>query len=137
MNPHRSMRFGGASQNPPEGLGIGSYSSSISSRPAIASVVLKSRMPNQQPRITTVNGRRQFSCSAVALQAIIVNSDEQVLLLSSPTRNRGGAWQVVSGALEAEETILAGTLREVREEVGPAIQVRPLGPVHVCTFRYD
>jgi 8-oxo-dGTP diphosphatase len=94
-------------------------------------------MPNQQPVITDVDGKRQFACSPVALQAVIVNQEEKVLLLSSPTRNRDGAWQVVSGALEAGETILAGTLREAREEIGADVHVHPLGTVHVYTFRYD
>ncbi len=47
---------------------------------------------------------------------IIINQTEQVMLLSSPTRKQG--WQLVSGALEAGETLLAGTLREVYEELG-------------------
>ena len=93
-------------------------------------------MSNHQPIITTAGTRqRQFAASAVALQAIIVNQAEQVLLLSSPSRKQG--WQVVSGALEAGESILAGTLREVQEELGPAIRVRPLGTVHAQTFYYD
>jgi ADP-ribose pyrophosphatase YjhB (NUDIX family) len=32
---------------------------------------------------------------------------------------------------------LEGALREVREEVGPDVQVRPLGTVHAYTFHYD
>ncbi|HET9907111.1 MAG TPA: NUDIX hydrolase [Anaerolineales bacterium] len=71
----------------------------------------------------------------MAIQAIIINQDQQVLLLSSPTRKQG--WQVVSGALKAGETLLAGTLREVYEELGKNIQVRPLGTVHIETFHYD
>ena len=93
-------------------------------------------MPNTPPVITNVSGTRRFAGSAVALQAVVVNAAEQILLLASPTRHPDGAWQVVSGALEAGETVLEGTLREVREELG-AIQVRPLGTVHVETFHYD
>jgi ADP-ribose pyrophosphatase YjhB (NUDIX family) len=73
----------------------------------------------------------------VAVQAILVNEREEILLLSHPIRNPGGQWQVVSGALEAEETVLDGTLREVREELGPAVQVRPISLVHAETFHYD
>jgi ADP-ribose pyrophosphatase YjhB (NUDIX family) len=94
-------------------------------------------MANQQPTITTSNGKRHFACSAVALQALVVSPEERILLLSSPTRNQGGSWQVVSGALEAGETILEGTLRETREEVGSDVRIRPLGTVHVQTFKYD
>jgi ADP-ribose pyrophosphatase YjhB (NUDIX family) len=93
-------------------------------------------MTTSQPFVISAGPkRRQFATSAVAIQAIIVNQAEQVILLSSPTRKQG--WQVVSGALEAGETLLDGTLREVYEELGPNIQVRPLGTVHAETFHYD
>ncbi len=88
---------------------------------------------SKQPIIFTKKGR-PFSTSAIAIQAIIINEKEQILLLNSPTRNQG--WQVISGALEAGETILDGVLREVREEVGD-VEVRPLGVVHSQTFHYD
>lgn len=93
-------------------------------------------MASNQPIITTLGPRpRQFAMSAVAVQAIIVNQNQQVLLLSSPTRKQG--WQFVSGALESGETLLAGTLREVHEELGKDVQVRPLGTVHLESFHYD
>lgn len=93
-------------------------------------------MSGESPVITSAGPKqRQFATSAVALQAIIVNPERQILLLSSPTRNQG--WQLVSGALEAGETLLAGTMREVCEELGAEIQVRPLGAVHIETFHYD
>jgi 8-oxo-dGTP pyrophosphatase MutT (NUDIX family) len=92
-------------------------------------------MSTQQPHIFTAGPRRRrFITSAVAIQAII-NQAEQILLLSSPTRKQG--WQGVSGALEASETLLDGTLREVYEELGNDIQVRPLGTVHAESFHYD
>ena len=84
-----------------------------------------------------VGNSTRFACSAVAVQAVVVSPEETTLLLSSPTRNPGGAWQVVSGALEAGETILEGTLREAREELGPDIRLRPLGTIHAQTFHYD
>jgi ADP-ribose pyrophosphatase YjhB (NUDIX family) len=90
-----------------------------------------------QPIVIASERGRQFACSAVALQAIIVNEREEILLLASPRRYEAETWQVVSGALEAGETILAGVLREIREEAGEEIQVRPLGVVHVQTFHYD
>ncbi len=93
-------------------------------------------MPNTQPIVIAAGPRqRQFATSAVAVQAIVVNQAEEIVLLSSPTRKQG--WQLVSGALEAGETLLAGTLRELHEELGQEIQVRPLGTVHMQTFHYD
>lgn len=94
-------------------------------------------MPTPQPFMANAQGTRRFACSAVAVQAIIVNVDERLLLLSSPTRNRPGEWQIISGGLEAAETVLDGVLREVREEAGPQVQVRPLGVVHTHTFHFD
>ncbi|MCA9932987.1 MAG: NUDIX hydrolase [Ardenticatenaceae bacterium] len=82
-------------------------------------------------------GERPFAAFPVAVQAILVNEQEQILLLSSARRGRAGIWQIISGGLEASETILAGTLREVAEEVGADVQVRPLGLVHAQSFHYD
>lgn len=93
-------------------------------------------MSNSHPHIVSAAPRfRKFAAAPMALQAILVDSAEQVLLLYSPARRQG--WQVVSGALEAEETILDGTLREVHEELGTEVRVRPLGAVHVESFHYD
>jgi 8-oxo-dGTP pyrophosphatase MutT (NUDIX family) len=92
-------------------------------------------MPGQPPCITTADGRRTFACSPVALLVFVVNEQEEVLLLAHP--ERGGCWEVVNGALEAGETVVAGALRETREEAGAEVQVRPLGAVHVSTFHYD
>jgi 8-oxo-dGTP pyrophosphatase MutT (NUDIX family) len=93
-------------------------------------------MTGQQPHVISAGPRkRHFITSAIAVQAIIINRAEQVLLLNSPTRNQG--WQVVSGALEAKETLLGATLREVSEELGGELIVRPLGLVHAQTFHYD
>ena len=78
---------------------------------------------------------RTFATFPAAVQAILINQKEEVLLLNSSTRKQG--WQLVSGALEAGETVLDGTLREVHEELGIDVRVRPLGTVHVETFRFD
>lgn len=92
-------------------------------------------MPNQQPHLTTADGKRKFACSAVAVSVFIVNEEEEILLLAHPQRK--GGWEVVNGALEAGETVLAGALRETGEEAGPDVRVRPLGTVHVSTFHID
>ena len=89
----------------------------------------------KQPVVVSQHGR-PFATSAIALQAIIINDEAQFLLLSSPRRNGRNEWQTVSGGLEAGETILAGILREVAEELG-AIVVRPLTVLHSQTFHYD
>lgn len=86
------------------------------------------------PTITAQNGR-SFPTYAVALQAIIINDNEEILMLYSHNRKQG--WQIISGGLDAEETILGGTLREINEEIGEKALVRPLGLVHSQTFQYD
>ncbi|MEM7802697.1 MAG: NUDIX hydrolase [Chloroflexota bacterium] len=93
-------------------------------------------MTKKQPFITSAaTPPRHFAAYPAALQSIIMNSQREVLLLNSPTRGNG--WQTVSGGMEARETVLAGTLREIDEEVGPNVNVRPLGTLHVESFHYD
>ena len=82
----------------------------------------------------TARNHRQFACYPAAVVVFLVNDREEILLLYSPKRNR---WEVISGALEARETVLAGVLREVREEIGDQVKVRPLGALHSATFAYD
>lgn len=88
-----------------------------------------------QPRVTSADQTRHFACSPAAVLAFIVNQQEQFLLLAHPKRQ--GAWEIVNGGLEAEETVLAGVLREAQEEAGAELILRPLGTVHVETFSYD
>jgi 8-oxo-dGTP pyrophosphatase MutT (NUDIX family) len=80
-------------------------------------------------------GGRLFETHPAAVVAAIVNRDEELLLLESPLRPDW--WEPVNGAVESEETLLEAALREVREEVGADMQVRPLGVVHASTFAYD
>ncbi len=81
--------------------------------------------------------QREFACSAVALQAYVVNDRGEIAMLSSPRRNLPNEWQVVSGAMEAAESLVTGAQRETYEELGAALQVRPLGVFHAATFHYD
>ena len=84
--------------------------------------------------IASASGR-VFATSPAAVVVPIVNAREQLLLLEHPRRS--GWWEPVNGAVEAGETLLGAALREVREEVGPEVRVRPLGVVHAATFAYD
>lgn len=88
-----------------------------------------------QPYLTTVDGKRKFACSPVAVMALIVNEREEILLMCHPDQR--GAWEVINGAMEAEETVLQAVLRETHEEAGADLRVRPLGTVHVSAFHYD
>lgn len=87
------------------------------------------------PYVLDVTETRRFACFPASVLAFVVNREEQVLLLSHP--RRAGYWEVVNGALEAGEKILDGVLREVREELGGGVEIRPLGAIHVFTFKYD
>jgi 8-oxo-dGTP diphosphatase len=81
------------------------------------------------------SGGRVFESHPAAVVVPIVNRREELLLLESPFRP--GWWEPVNGAVEARETLLEAAVREVREEVGAAVRVRPLGVVHAATFAYD
>ena len=91
-------------------------------------------MPNSQPLVVTENGLRSFACSPAAVVVLVVDDKERLLVGYHKTRQR---WEAVSGVLEARETILDGAMRELCEEMGPAVRVRPLGVLHASTFRYD
>ncbi|KAA3658575.1 MAG: NUDIX hydrolase [Chloroflexi bacterium] len=80
---------------------------------------------------------RIFPAYPIAVQALIIDDDERFLLLSSPTRNGHNEWQTISGGLDANETVLDGVLREVKEEGGEDLRVRPLTVIHSQTFSFD
>ena len=88
-----------------------------------------------KPRLISKSGKREFACYPVAVLAIVLNDLEQVLLLSHP--KRPGCWEVVNGALEADETVIDGLLRESREELGDAVRIRPIATVHAQSVAYD
>ncbi|TAK13531.1 MAG: NUDIX domain-containing protein [Anaerolineae bacterium] len=91
-------------------------------------------MPNQQPRVPSARGNREFTTSPAAVVVFLIDEHERLLLFKHPGRT---LWEVVSGALEAGETVWEGALREVREEAGPDVLVEPLGALHTATFRFD
>lgn len=98
----------------------------------------KVKLPAQLPTIQSAPPlNRLFPAYPVALQALIINEDERFLLLSSPHKNKANEWQVISGGLDANETILDGVLREVKEEAGEKVRVRPLTLIHSQTFSFD
>jgi len=86
------------------------------------------------PILTSEKGR-PFACSPAAVLVFILDREERILLLAHPRSS--GAWEVVNGAVESEESVLSAVLRETREEVGPTVIVRPLGTIHVYTYRFD
>lgn len=85
--------------------------------------------------VIAASGGRLFETHPAAVVVPVVNRHEEILLFESPLRP--GWWEPVNGAVDARETLLDAALREVREEVGPDLQVRPLGVVHASTFAYD
>lgn len=92
-------------------------------------------MASGRPHVVESAAGRAFATSPAAVVVPIVNAREQLLLLEHPRRS--GWWEPVNGAVEAGETLLGAALREVREEVGAEVRVRPLGVVHAATFAYD
>ena len=92
-------------------------------------------MPEDPPPTISSSGGRLFATYPAAVVVPIVNDREELLLLESP--RRPGWWEPVNGAVDAAETVLEAALREVHEEAGPDLQVRPLGVVHASMFAYD
>jgi glycosyltransferase involved in cell wall biosynthesis/ADP-ribose pyrophosphatase YjhB (NUDIX family) len=91
------------------------------------------RAGGSEPIVVTELGR-PFATVPAALLVFVINDQEEFLLLRHPQRP---GWEVVNGALEANETLADGALRELCEEAGPAVEVRLLGPVHIQSFHYD
>lgn len=78
---------------------------------------------------------RLFATFPAAVVVPIINRHAELLLLESP--RRPGWWEPVNGAVDDGETLLEAAIREVREEAGRGLQVRPLGVVHASTFAFD
>jgi class 3 adenylate cyclase/8-oxo-dGTP pyrophosphatase MutT (NUDIX family) len=93
-------------------------------------LLTQDNQPN--PTLEAIRGR-VFPCFPVAVQAVIIDPDERILLLA---HKRKGIC-VISGGLEAHESVLHGALRETAEEAGFAVRVRPLGVSHASSFSYD
>jgi ADP-ribose pyrophosphatase YjhB (NUDIX family) len=92
-------------------------------------------MKADRPQTIAASSGRVFATFPAAVVVAIVNRREELLLLES--QRRPGAWEPVNGAVDEGETLLEAALREVREEAGPELRVRPLGVVHASTFAYD
>jgi 8-oxo-dGTP pyrophosphatase MutT (NUDIX family) len=86
------------------------------------------------PTVLAASGRA-YATFPAAVVAVIVNAREELLLLEHPRRK--GLWEPVNGAVDGGETLLEAALREVKEEAGAGLQVRPLSVVHASTFAYD
>jgi 8-oxo-dGTP pyrophosphatase MutT (NUDIX family) len=86
-----------------------------------------------QPVVRSTRDRSLATYPASVL-VFVLDEAGRILLLRSP-RRRG--WEVISGAFEADETALDAAMRELREEAGAQIRVRPLGVLHASTFYLD
>ena len=83
--------------------------------------------------ISSLSGRK-FACLPVALLGYVINEKKEFLFLRRKGEN---SWEILSGALEAGENTLDGILRELKEELGDEIMIKPLGVLHAFTFTFD
>jgi 8-oxo-dGTP pyrophosphatase MutT (NUDIX family) len=81
------------------------------------------------------DGQREFSCFPAAILGFVINADDEILVLSHPDRD--GGWEVINGAVEEGESPVAALLREVSEEAGPDVRIRPVASVHTWLHRFD
>jgi class 3 adenylate cyclase/8-oxo-dGTP pyrophosphatase MutT (NUDIX family) len=85
--------------------------------------------------VVTADGGRAFPCFPAAILGYVINADDEVLLLSHPaSKNR---WAVISGGMHEGESPAAALVREVSEEAGPHVMIRPVGLVHTYLYRFD
>ena len=83
----------------------------------------------------SADGRRDFACFPAAILGFLINEADQILVLSHPARK--GGWEVINGAIDEGEAPAEALLREVAEEAGPEVKIRPVGVVHTFLYRYD
>jgi len=89
------------------------------------------------PEVVAGSGR-SFATFPVAVMAFVIDpSDRRFLMFSAPAKRGRFAWEPVSGAVEAGETLSGAVERELREEAGPHIEVSWLGTIHAGNFRFD
>ena len=87
----------------------------------------------RHPTVRTAAGRT-LTCFPAAVLAFIVDDWGRFLLLRKPGQT---GWEVVSGALQAGETVPQGVLREVKEEAGPELLAVYKGVIDTFVFEFD
>ena len=69
--------------------------------------------------------------------AALINDNDEVLLAQRPEGKRlAGKWEFPGGKVEADESPEAALVRELREELGIAIDVRDLEPFWFLSHDY-
>lgn len=97
---------------------------------AVSPSVAKFSVPMEQ-LLTTLNATLETALQGIATGAIVFSQHHEpqpprvLLVQRSATDSMPNRWEVPGGAVDAGETVLAGAVREVREESGLVVKSIP------------
>ena len=81
---------------------------------------------NARPLNTDHDNRKRPIRPIVAVGAVVLNEDGEVLLIRRAKPPRAGEWSLPGGAIELGETVHSAVVREVREETNLTVSVLEL-----------
>jgi ADP-ribose pyrophosphatase YjhB (NUDIX family) len=87
----------------------------------------------KHPMIKTASGR-QLACYPTSVFGFVVDNFDRLLLFRQPGLT---GWEVISGPMEAGETVPEAMIREIGEEAGPRCVTVYLGVIDTFTFVFD
>jgi 8-oxo-dGTP diphosphatase len=91
-------------------------------------------------RSTAITGRERRACFVKLLLAAavaLIDQDSRVLIAQRPQqKSLAGLWEFPGGKIELDERPEAALIRELREELGIAVEEACLAPLTFASFAY-